>query len=339
MLRAAIIGYGYWGPNVLRNFHENPEITISIVCDISKKNLKIVKEKYPSIELTETADDIFSDKDIDLVAIITPVFTHYALTKKALLSEKHVFVEKPFTSTTDQAKELIEIAEKKKLTIMVDHTYLFTSAVRKIKELVDNRTIGNLFYYDSVRVNLGLFQHDINVIWDLAPHDISIMNHLIKDLKPISVNAIGSQHFGNELEDVAYLHVKFENDFIANFHVNWLSPVKIRNTILAGDKKMLLWNDLASDEKIKIYDKGVDVKTREGIYNLLVAYRTGDMWSPHVSGGEALKLETEYLVECINSGKRPINDGMDGLKVVRILEASEKSIKNGGREIILKDEL
>ena len=213
---------------------------------------------------------------------------------------------------------------------------MFTSAVHKIKELVDNGTLGNLFYYDSVRVNLGLFQHDINVIWDLAPHDISIMNHLIKDLKPVSVNAIGSSHFNRKLEDVAYLHIKFENDFIGNFHVNWLSPVKIRHTMLAGDKKMLFWDDLSNDEKLKIYDKGVDVKTREGVYNLLVAYRSGDMWSPHISGSEALKLEVEYLVECISNGERPINDGIEALKVVRILEASEKSIKNGGKEIHLK---
>lgn len=335
MLRAAIIGYGYWGPNILRNFHNNPNIKISKACDISEKRLKIIKEKYPAIETTKKSEDIFSDKNIDLVAIITPVFTHYELTKKALLNQKHVFVEKPFTSTTDQAKELIEIAEKNNLTIMVDHTFLFTNSVRKIKEVIDQGTIGELFYYDSVRVNLGLFQHDINVIWDLAPHDLSIMNYLINDLKPLSVNAIGSEHFGRGLEDVAYLHVKFENNFIGNFHVNWLSPVKIRQTMVAGDKKMLLWDDLSNNEKIKIYDKGVDVKTREGVYNLLVDYRSGDMWSPKVPNNEALKLEIEYLVECIENGNRPINDGIEGLKVVKILEASGKSIKDGGKEISL----
>ncbi len=337
MIKTAIIGYGYWGPNIVRNFNAHPEIKVLKICDISNKRLNIAKGSHPNIDTTMDPNNIFSDKDIDLIAIVTPVFAHHELAKKSLLNGKHIFVEKPFTSTSDQAKELIDIAEKKNLTIMVDHTFLFTSAVHKIKELVDNGTLGNLFYYDSVRVNLGLFQHDINVIWDLAPHDISIMNYLIKDLKPVSVNAIGSQHFVRELEDVAYLHVKFENDFIGNFHVNWLSPVKIRQTMIAGDKKMLLWNDLASDETIKIYDKGVDVKTREGVYNLLVAYRSGDMWSPQIANIEALKLETEYLVECINSGERPINDGIEGLKVVRILEASEKSIKNGGREIILNN--
>ena len=337
MIKTAIIGYGYWGPNIVRNFNAHPEIKVLKICDISNKRLNIAKGSHPDIDTTMDPNNIISDKDIDLIAIVTPVFAHYELAKKSLLNGKHIFVEKPFTSTSDQAKELIDIAEKKNLTIMVDHTFLFTSAVQKIKELVDNGTLGNLFYYDSVRVNLGLFQHDINVIWDLAPHDISIMNHLIKDLKPVSVNAIGSQHFGRKLEDVAYLHVKFENDFIGNFHVNWLSPVKIRQTMIAGDKKMLLWNDLASDERIKIYDKGVDVKTREGVYNLLVAYRSGDMWSPQIANIEALKLETEYLVECINSGERPINDGIEGLKVVRILEASEKSIKNRGKEIILNN--
>ena len=337
MINAAIIGYGYWGPNIVRNFNAHPEIQVLKICDISSKNLNLAMDTYPDVDTTIDPKNIFNDKDIDLVAIVTPVHTHYDLAKKALLNDKHIFIEKPFTSTSDQAKELIDIAEKKKLTIMVDHTFLFTSAVKKIKELINNEILGNLLYYNSVRVNLGIFQHDVNVIWDLAPHDISVVNYLVKDLKPLSVNAIGSKHFGRGMEDVAYLHVKFENDFIGNFHVNWLSPVKIRQTMIAGDKKMLLWNDLASDEKIKIYDKSVDVKTREGVHNLLVAYRSGDMWSPQIANIEALKLETEYLVECINSGARPINDGIEGLKVVKILEASEKSIKNGGKEIILNN--
>jgi predicted dehydrogenase len=339
MLKVGIIGYGYWGPNILRNFEKNNDISVLIVCDLSEKRLRLINENHPNIKTTLLVEDIFTDNNIDLVAIITPVSTHFKLAKKALLSGKHVFVEKPFTSTSDQAKELINLGLKKKLTIMVDHTFLFTSAVQKIKELVESKIFGDMLYYDSVRVNLGLFQHDVNVIWDLAPHDISILNYIIGGLKPISVNAVGSKHFGRNLEDVAYLHVNFENKFIANFHVNWLSPVKIRQTMIGGSKKMMVWNDLDNDEKIKIYDKGVDIKTRKGVYDLLVSYRSGDMWSPQLENIEALKLETEHLVSCINSGKEPINSGIEGLKVVKILEASEQSIRQSGKEISLSDEL
>lgn len=337
MIRAGIIGYGYWGPNILRNFQENPDINVDKVCDLSEKRLKTVKEKYPSVTTTKNAEEVFSDKNIDLVCVITPVFSHYQLAKQALLNGKHVFVEKPITVSSDQAKELIDIAEKKNLVIMVDHTFLFDSSVRKIKELVENDTLGDLLYYDSVRINLGKFQHDVNVILDLAPHDISILNYIAKDIKPISVNAIGSKHLLDGVEDVAYLHVKFENNLMASFHVNWLSPVKIRQTIFAGDKKMLVWNDLNSDEKIKIYDKGVNVESKKGVYDLLVNYRSGDMWSPQINKIEALKTETEHLVDCINNGKKPISDAIEGLKVVRILEAAQKSLNNDGVKILLKD--
>jgi len=202
-----------------------------------------------------------------------------------------------------------------------------------MKELIADGSLGNLYYYDSVRINLGLFQHDINVIWDLAPHDISIMDYLIDNLKPVSVNAIGADHFGSGLEDVAYLTVKFDNHFIGHFHVNWLSPVKIRKTLVAGDKKMIVWDDLDIDAKIKVYDKGVDVKKTEDIYRLLVQYRSGEMFTPTVENLEALQLETEYFVECLKNSKKPINDGEAGFRVVKILEASNKSLKNGGMEV------
>lgn len=333
MLKAGVIGYGYWGPNIVRNFSANPNIIVKKVCDLSDDRLKLVHSSYPDIETTPVSDEVLLDTHLDLIAIVTPVFTHYELAKKALLNGKHIFVEKPFTSTSAQAEELIEIAEKKNLKIMVDHTFLFTGAVRKMKELVDNGILGNLYYYDSVRVNLGLFQHDINVIWDLAPHDISIMEYLIDNFKPLSVNAVGAEHFNRGLEDVAYLTVRYENNFIAHFHVNWLSPIKVRNTLVAGDKKMLVWNDMLTDEKIKVYDKGVKVDTAEGVYNLLVQYRSGDMYSPTIPNVEALKLETEYLVDYIMNNKKIDNDGIAGLNVVRILEAANKSLKNNGSEI------
>jgi len=284
--------------------------------------------------VTENDDEILKSKEIDIVAIITPVSTHFELAKQALLNGKHVFVEKPFTATVAQAEELVEIAAKKKLQIMVDHTFLFTGAVKKIKQLIDEEALGNLFYYDSMRVNLGLFQHDVNVIWDLAPHDLAIMDYLISE-KPVAITANGKAHFGNGLEDVAYVTVYFPNQVIAHFNVNWLSPVKIRTTLIGGEKKMLVWNDLEADEKIKIYDKGVEVKNRENVYQLLVSYRSGDMWAPKVEQLEALKHETQYFIDCIESGKQPVNDGLAGLRVVKMLEACNKSLKGSGKLINL----
>jgi predicted dehydrogenase len=334
MINTGIIGYGYWGPNILRNFHANEELNVKIVCDFATDRLDLLKKSYPGITATVNPDDILDNPDIDLVAIITPVFTHYELAKKALENGKHVFVEKPFTSTSQQAEELINLAEQKKRLIMIDHTFLFTGSVRKMKELIDNGTIGNLYYYDSVRVNLGLFQHDVDVIWDLAAHDISIMNYLIPNKVPVSVNAYGADHFDRGLANVAYLFVKFNNHFIAHFHCNWLSPVKLRKTLVAGDNKMLVWDDLEESDKIKLFDKGVEVATKEDIYSLLIKYRSGEMTTPLLENIEALKAETKYLADCLLSGEfHPINDGKAGLDVERILETSSKSIQNNGIEI------
>ena len=266
--------------------------------------------------------------DIDAVAVVTPVWTHYELTKKALENGKHVFVEKPFTSSIEQAEELIDIAERRGLNIMVDHTFLFTGAVRKIQELLENGTLGRLYYYDSTRVNLGLFQHDVNVIWDLAPHDLSIMDYLIRDT-PEAVVATGQSHL-NGVEDIAFITVYFPNNVIAHVNVNWLSPVKVRTTLIGGEKKMLVWNDLEADEKIKIYDKGVQITSPQGVYELLVSYRSGDMWAPQIEQVEALKRELEYFVQCIQSNQSPFNDGMAGLRIVKMLSAANESLKSKG---------
>lgn len=263
--------------------------------------------------------------DIDAVAIVTPVSYHYELAKKALENGKHVFVEKPFTATSEQAEELIELAERKNLQIMVDHTFLFTGAVRKIKQLIDDGTVGSLYYYDSTRVNLGLFQHDVNVLWDLAPHDLAIMDYLL-GLKPELVVATGGAHV-NSLENIAYLTVYFPNNVLAHINVNWLSPVKVRTTLIGGQKKMLVWNDLDPAEKLRVYDKGADLKTQQGVYQALVSYRTGDMWAPKIEELEALQIETRYFLDCIHRGEKPFNDGESGLRVVRILEAAEQSLK------------
>jgi predicted dehydrogenase len=331
VLRVGVIGYGYWGPNVVRNFHGQVNSQVAMICDRRPEALDKVARAHPDIEVTNDMDEMLRSPHIDVIAVVTPVWTHYELAKAALENGKHVFVEKPFTSTSAQAEELIELADKKRLKIMVDHTFLFTGAVRKIKELLDNRELGDLYYYDTMRVNLGLFQHDVNVIWDLAPHDLSIMDYLLA--KPAeAVSATGQKHV-NSVEDMAFLTIYYPDRLIAHVNVNWLSPVKVRSTILGGDKKMLLWNDLASDEKIKIYDRGVNLTTREGVYDLLVSYRSGDMWAPQVESVEALSLEIEHFNRCILDDRRPINDGEAGLRVVKILEAANQSLANRGVEV------
>jgi predicted dehydrogenase len=333
MLRFGVIGYGYWGPNIVRNLRSLEGCQVAGICDLTPAARKRIQAAHPGIPEHSDANELIKSPGVDAIAVITPVWTHYDLTKAALENGKHVFVEKPFTSNTAQAEELINLAEQKNLLIMVDHTFLFTGAVRKIQKLLKEGTLGRLYYYDSTRVNLGLFQHDCNVIWDLAPHDLSIMNHLLhKDAEAIS--ATGQAHL-NSHEDIAFITAYFPDKMIAHINVNWISPVKIRTTLIGGEKKMLVWNDLEADEKLKIYDKGVDVKSQEGVYNLLVSYRSGDMWAPQVEQVEALKLELTYFVECIKKSAKPFNDGCAGLKVVRMLEAANKSVSKRGELVYL----
>jgi predicted dehydrogenase len=298
------------------------------VCDKSPTSRKRIQKAHPHVKVASDSADLLSSTEIDAIAVVTPVWTHYELTKAALEQGKHVFVEKPFTSDSNQAEELINLAAKKNLKIMVDHTFLFTGAVKKIGELLEEGTLGRVYYYDSTRVNLGLFQHDVNVIWDLAPHDLSIIDHLIKET-PEAVSATGQTHL-NGFEDVAFITVYFPNKIIAHINVNWLSPVKVRTTLIGGEKKMLVWNDLEADEKIKIYDKGVHITSREGLYNLLVNYRSGDMWAPQVEQVEALKEELAYFIDCIVNNQNPSNDGVAGLRVVKLLEAANASVKKRG---------
>ena len=336
MLRIGVIGYGYWGPNLVRNFHALEKAKVVKICDASPAALGRARKAYPNIEAVSDADEILRSPDIDALAIATPVSTHFELAKAALANDKHVFVEKPMTSTETEAKSLIELAARRNLTIMVDHTFLFTSAVRKIKQLIDDQLLGNLYYYDSMRVNLGLFQHDVNVIWDLAPHDLSIMDFVISE-KPIALAANGIAHFGNGVQNVAYITVYFASNLIAHFNVNWLSPVKVRTTLIGGEKKMLVWNDLQADEKIKVYDKGVELRNGngEGVYNMLVSYRSGDMWAPQVDQVEALKREAGYFVQCVMNNQTPFNDGNAGLRIVRMLEACSRSLARRGDLVYL----
>ena len=339
MINIGVVGYGYWGPNVARNFHAAAGAKLTAVSDLSEKRLGMAQTHYPFIRVSKDPLHVIRAKDVDIVAVATPVFSHYELAKEALLAGKHVFVEKPFTSTSAQARELVDLAAETGLQIMVDHTVLFTGAVKKIKQVIDSGELGRLLFYDSVRVNLGLFQHDVNVIWDLAPHDLSVMDFVI-NAKPVAITAHGSIHFGGRFEDIAYISVDFEDDgFIAHFHVNWLSPVKIRRTLISGDKKMLVYDDLNADEKVKIYDRGVDVKNsnqdKNGINELLVSYRSGDAQIPKLDGTEALLAEAEYFVRCIEKNEEPFNNGLAGLKVVQLLEAADESLKQGGRKIEL----
>jgi predicted dehydrogenase len=337
MIRVGVIGYGYWGPNIVRNFNNGDVFQVVMVCDQRPESLRKVQQSYPHVKVTCDSAELINSPQIDVVAVVTPVWTHFELAKAALKKGKHVFVEKPFTFTSAQAEELVNLAEHKHLLIMVDHTFLFTGAVKKIRQLIDDGTLGNLYYYDSTRVNLGLFQHDVNVIWDLAPHDLSIMDHLIQE-KPEGVVATAERHL-NGLEDVAFLTFYFPHNVIAHVNVNWLSPVKIRTTLIGGEKKMVVWNDLEADEKIRVYDRGVEkAANAEGIYELLVKYRTGDMWAPQVEHAEALKKELEYFADCINSNRTPINDGRAGWRVVQMLEAANKSVKCRGAMVELRNE-
>lgn len=335
MINVGIVGFGYWGPNVARNFNMTPGARVVAISDADEKSLQRAAASYPGIRTERECDRLICSKDIDVVAIVTPVSSHFDIARKALANGKHIFIEKPFTASVAEAEKLIELAERRNLKIMVDHTFLFTGAVKKIKELIDDGILGDLYYFDSIRVNLGLFQKDVNVVWDLAPHDLSIMDHLLR-MEPVAVTATGIAHFRNDLEDVAYITIYFPGNVIAHLNVNWLSPVKIRTTLIGGQKKMLVWNDLVSDEKIRVYDKGVDgldslnMEPKEKAYGLRLSYRSGDMWAPRVTQVEALQGETSYFIDCINNNVIPKNDGHAGLRVVRILEAIKKSLAGGG---------
>ena len=333
LLRVAVIGYGYWGPNIARNLRALDSCELVAVCDKSPAALKRAARAYPGVQVTTDASELLRSPDIDAVAVVTPVWTHFDLAKAALENGKHVFVEKPFTATSAQAEQLIELAARKNLQIMVDHTFLFSGAVRKIRQLVDDGTLGPLYYFDSTRVNLGLFQHDVSVVWDLAPHDLSVMDYLI-GVKPEAVSATGANHL-NGLADMAFITIYFPGNIVAHVNVNWLSPVKVRTTLIGGRDKMLMWNDLEPDEKIKVYDKGVEITATEGVYDLLVSYRSGDVWAPKVDATEALSRELGYFLDCIRRNQAPSNDGAAGLRVVRLLEAADQSLKNRGQLVVV----
>ncbi len=337
LVNIAVIGCGYWGPNLIRNFAATPGARLVAVCDLNAERLKPLAAQYPAVDMTTDYAALLARSDVDALAIATPVFAHIALARQALQAGKHVLVEKPMTATVAEAEELIALAAKNHLTLMVDHTFAYTGAVRKIRDMVSTGQLGELLYYDSVRINLGLFQRDVNVLWDLAVHDLAIMDFALGQ-EPCAVSATGMSHFGGQPEDVAYLTCYFESKLIAHFHLNWLSPVKIRRTIIGGDRQMLVYDDLEPSEKIKIYDRGASMldASPEAQNRAKIDYRMGDMWAPHLPPGEALRLESTHFVDCVQQNLTPITDGHAGLRVVRILEAANQSLAQRGAPIDIK---
>ncbi|MDX6696406.1 MAG: hypothetical protein QOF02_4009 [Blastocatellia bacterium] len=335
-----VIGCGYWGPNLLRNFAENEGARLRWMCDLDAKRLEALKRRYPLAETTRDYKRLLTDTELEAVVIATPVATHYNFAREALLAGKHVLIEKPFTASVREAEELIELATSAGLTLMVDHTFIYTGAVRKIKEIVESGELGELLYFDSTRINLGLFQHDINVVWDLAPHDLSIMDYIL-NRQASALSATGSCHIERGIENIAYVMLKFTDEFIAHFHFNWLSPVKIRRTLIAGSRKMVVYDDIEPTEKIRVYDSGVtmnrraDDVDREDEYKTLVSYRTGDVWVPKLDTTEALRYVCQEFLSAIREARPPLTDADSGLRVVRLLEAAQQSINQGGRLVEL----
>lgn len=334
-INLGVIGYGYWGPNIVRNFFTAADCTVKAVADGRPDRLAVLAKIFPTINGVKTAEEIIGDNEIDAIVIATPVFTHFALAKKALENGKHVLIEKPMTSTVAQAEELIELAAKKGLTLMADHTFLYTGAVQKMKELIDTDIVGTPRYFDSSRINLGLFQPDVNVLWDLAPHDISILTYLITEA-PLSINATGISHTRNNIENIAYMTVNYNSDFIAHFNCSWTSPVKVRQTLIGGDKKMIVYNDLEPSEKVRVYDTSYNHKTDDEKTTIMVDYRTGDVYIPKISLSEALAGVANDFIESIIQNKDPLSNAHLGMQVVKILEASQESIKNNGKEVKIK---
>jgi predicted dehydrogenase len=342
MIGVAVVGYGYWGPNLVRNFWSAPGAKLVTVCDMRPERLASVTSQYPAVEVTGDYGDVLKDPRIDVVAIATPVSSHYELALRALKAGKNVFIEKPMTATSEQARQLLDEADRRGLIIGVDHTFVYTGAVRKIKELVASDSLGDIYYYDSVRVNLGLFQHDVNVVWDLAVHDLSILDFVIPQ-HPVAVSATGVGHVAGEPENIAYMTLFFENNLIAHLHVNWLAPVKVRRTLIGGSRKMIVYDDLEPSEKIKVYDKGITVNGNgqangngDKIYQMLVGYRTGDMWAPQLDMTEALSLELRQFIKCVEARQTPQTDGQAGFRVVQVLEAASQSLANRGRVVELE---
>lgn len=333
MINIGVIGYGYWGPNLVRNFQETPGLTVTSVADLDQKKLELVEKRYPGIRTTTLFEEMIKDPTIDAIAIATPVSTHFKLGMAVLKAGKHLWLEKPMTENSLQARQLVDEAEKRNLVLIVDHTFIYTGAIRKTAELIRKGELGSLYYYDAIRVNLGLFQRDVNVISDLAVHDFAILDHLLGE-QPIAVSTVGTNHFSETPENLAYISLSYNSGMVAHCNVNWLAPVKVRQILIGGSKKMISYDDLEPSEKIKVYDKGISVTSDpQKIYEMRVGYRAGDMWAPQLDGSEALRVEGEHFVDCIVNGKTPQTDGLLGMRVVQIIEAATRSMNENGRSV------
>ena len=336
MIKVGVIGYGYWGPNLVRNFMSAPGSAVTRVCDLRKERLSSLGKLYPGLKTCTDSLELINDPQVDAVVIATPVSSHFELAMSALKAGKHVLVEKPLAARSDHARKLVDEAAARNLVLLVDHTFVYTDAVRKIRELITSGQLGEIYYYDAVRVNLGLFQHDVSVIWDLAIHDLSIIDYVLPS-KPVAVCATGISHVPGQPENVAYITLFFPSAQIAHVHVNWLTPVKVRHTLIGGSEKMILYDDLDPSEKLKIYDKGIDVTPEpEDVYKMLVSYRLGDMWAPQLNNTEALQTEALHFIDCIEHSKQPETDGPAGLRMVTLIEAAETSLRDRGRLVELQ---
>lgn len=332
IIRVGVIGYGYWGPNLVRNFTEHGSCVVHKVADLSIERRAVLKKYYPLIKSVVKADEIYADAQIDAVVIATPVHTHFKLAQKALENNKHVLIEKPMTTSLRDAEALVTLANKKKKIIMVDHTFLYTDAISKIKKYIDRGEIGALQYFDSMRTNLGIFQPDVNVLWDLATHDIAILNYLVHE-KPLSIQATGISHTRNKIHNIGFLTIKYESGLIAHFNCSWSTPIKIRTIILGGTKKMIVYNDVEPTEKIKIYDKGYSVKKHNDNTPVQIDYRDGDIYIPKIELKEALTNLVNDFVSAILKKTKPISSGQCGIDVVKILALADTSLKKQGKEI------
>ena len=333
MIQIGVIGYGYWGPNLVRNCMSAPGSVVVAVCDLLEERLHALRKLYPGLRTQTDPIALINDAEVQAVVIATPVATHFDLAMAALRAGKHVLVEKPLASNSEHAQELIAEAQARNLVLLVDHTFVYTDVVRKMRALIASGALGEIFYYDAVRVNLGLFQHDVNVIWDLAIHDLSIMDYVLPK-KPIAISATGISNVPGQPENVAYITLFFAETQIAHIHVNWLTPVKVRHTLIGGSEKMIVYDDLEPSEKLKVYDKGITVTPgTEDVYKLLVSYRSGDMWAPRLDNTEALQTEAIHFVDCIENHKEPETDGLAGLRMVKMIEAAERSLHRRGELI------
>ena len=338
LINIGVIGYGYWGPNLVRNFNELARANVSAVADVDPKKLEILTHRFPAIKATTNFQDLLHDSSISAIAVATPVHTHFELGMAVLKAGKHLWLEKPMAESSLQARKLVDEADKRKRVLLVDHTFIYTGAVRKMREIVESGELGQIYYYDSIRVNLGLFQHDVNVISDLAVHDFAILDHLLNEY-PVAVSASGINHFPGTRENLAYITLFYNSGTIAHTNVSWLAPVKVRQILLGGSKKMIMYDDLHPSEKVKVYDKGVHfTDDPRQIYEMRVGYRTGDMWAPRLDVTEALRVEGEHFLDCIESGKVPQTDGRLGLRVVELLEAAISSMRGRGETVHLHTE-